>query len=161
MVLRQYTLGTYLRIQDSVLVLLLVKFVILLSILSNGDKLSFSFVSTENVLYVKKYIDELTPYIDGSNITFGNHYCDDKVIEDGNIKPMIRGKSLQIYWDLSKSYYDKVYYAEDSDAIKSIVILTLSNKYPNLDLKTFSSNDGIDNLNELLEEYIKNNTHQK
>lgn len=135
----------------------LTDFAYLLNNLDESEEIDFSFVSSDDTNTIKQYVNELNKYIKGSRVKFGKQYSCNKVIEKDKIEDIAIGKTTQIYLDLAGTNYDKVYYAEDSQTIRLATKKIIEKRYPNINLTLFATNNGIDSLNQSIEDYLSKN----
>lgn len=132
------------------------EFVYHLNNLDDSEIMYFSFVSSDDVDYVKECMKELEPFLLGSKIVFGNQYAFDKVIIGNSVNKVDSSKPAQIYAELATGDCHLAYYADDKSLYGKILRKVINTKLPDINLVTFEPTNGIDSLNKLLHESISN-----
>lgn len=139
--------------------------------LSDNQILYFNFISGDNYLFVKRYIDEIQEYIKDTNIILDTNYCYNQIYKNNTLY----NNPYLCKWEQIYSYVEnnpninRIYYAEDSIINLQMTEELLSEEYKNIELIQFipgseineynivgSKEKGIDSLINILTKYINN-----
>lgn len=122
------------------------------------DSLAFCFITTDNFVYCKEYYSEMFEALNNTGLYLDTGYFgENKVNRDGTVSKCDTSKISQV-----KSYINDnddiniIYYADDLEINSQMIYGIFKKSHPNIEFKSFVPNK-LDNLNLLLEEYIKDN----
>ena len=139
--------------------------------LSDNQILYFNFISGDNYLFVKRYIDEIQEYIKDTNIILDTNYCYNQIYKNNTLY----NNPYLCKWEQIYSYVEdnpninRIYFAEDSIINLQMTEELLNEEHKNIELIQFipgleineynivgSKEKGIDSLINILTKYINN-----
>lgn len=111
------------------------------------NQLVFSFVSTDEMDYVKTVIEELKPYLVGTNIVLGPQMAYNEILINDVVKPYFIGKTYQMMKYIDGEDLKNIYFADDTLLHHNILKFIISKEHPNVKLKNFVLGNSIKNEN--------------
>lgn len=113
----------------------------------NLDNFSFSFITADNIDYLKPYYEELKSALN-NQITLGPQFSFNRImLNNKEISVQTKSKLDHIINILKKKNVKTIYYADDSSLNHEIIDAIITRNYPNVELINFQPSCAIDKEN--------------